>query len=79
MVGVTQHLEEGLPGLFTLGLLTYPLTDKIQQVLDSTKRGFRSSGTKTDCQFGEEYFLDAVPSKKGLGIATLIVFRMSQT
>ena len=58
MVSVTQHmeecLEEGLPGLFTLGLLTYPLTGKIQQVLDSTKRGFRSSGTQTECQFGKE-------------------------
>ena len=60
MVGVAQHveecLEEGLPGLFTLRLLTYPLTGKIQQVLVSTKSGFRSSGTKkTECQFVQEY------------------------
>ena len=43
MVGVAQHVE-GLLGLFTLRLLTFPLTGKIQQVLDSTKCGFRSSG-----------------------------------
>ena len=58
MVGVAQHveecLEEELPGLFTLRLLTYPLTGKIQQVLVSTKSGFRSSGTKIECQFVEE-------------------------
>ena len=69
MVGVAQHveecLEEELPGLFTLRLLTYPLTGKIQQVLVSTKSGFRSSGTKTECQFVEEYLKinwDTVPS-----------------
>ncbi len=36
MVGVAQHveecLEEGLPGVFTLKLLVYPLTGKMEQV-----------------------------------------------
>ena len=49
-----QCPEAGLPRLFTLRLLTYPLTGKIQQVFDSTKRGFRSLGTKNECQFDKK-------------------------